>query len=65
MPFQEDRGAEDVPNLLSIRNRGSYTMDGTADFFLSGFNKPGANLGRNHMTGSYRLRWAPMGSDRL
>ncbi len=33
MPFQEDRGAEDVPNLLSARNRGSYTMDGTADFF--------------------------------
>ena len=35
MPFQEDRGAEDVPNLLSARNRGSYTMDGTADFLLS------------------------------
>ena len=34
MPFQEDRGAEDVPNLLSARNRGSYTMDGTADFFF-------------------------------
>ena len=33
MPFQEDRGAEDVPNLLSSRNRGSYTMDGTADSF--------------------------------
>lgn len=34
MPFQEDRCAEDVPNLLSARIRGSYTMDGTADFSL-------------------------------
>lgn len=34
MPFQEDKGSEDVPNLLSARNRGSYTMDGTADFFF-------------------------------
>jgi len=32
MPFQEDSGAEDVPNLLSARNRGPYSMDGTADF---------------------------------
>ena len=50
MPFQEDSGAEDVPNLLSARNRGSYTMDGTADFFfLSGLNQLGASLGRNNI----------------
>lgn len=36
MPFQEDKGSEDVPNLLSARNRGSYTMDGTVDFFFFG-----------------------------
>ncbi|MEJ6572930.1 MAG: hypothetical protein QNL01_07040 [Akkermansiaceae bacterium] len=34
MPFQEDRGAEDVPNLLSARIRGPYSMDGTADTFF-------------------------------
>ena len=34
MPFQEDRGLQDVPNLLSKRNRGSRSMDGTAAFLF-------------------------------
>ena len=28
---------QDVPNLLSNRNRGSRSMDGTAAFFISRF----------------------------
>ena len=44
MPFQEDKGAEDVPNLLSARNCGSYTMDGTADSFFIAMR--GGDLGR-------------------
>ncbi|MGB1260670.1 MAG: hypothetical protein ACPG6P_11555 [Akkermansiaceae bacterium] len=45
MPFQEDSGAEDVPNLLSKRNRGSNSMDGTAAFsFLGKVSMGGTGL---------------------